>query len=75
MLSGTLSCVLHSALWGENCTAVASAPGEPLDLTLTLALTLTLTLPVTLTRILTLTVTLYRTLTLHVTRNVAWALL
>ena len=45
MLTGTLPCALNSALRGDHCTAVGSAPGASLDLTLTLTLPLNLTLP------------------------------
>ena len=66
ILTGTLPCALHSALRGDFCPAVRSAPGASWDLTLTLTLPGTGTLQGNLS--------LPRTLTLHLSRLVAWAL-
>ena len=44
ILTGTLPCALHSALRGDFCPAVRSAPGASWDLTLTLTLPRTGTL-------------------------------
>ena len=65
ILTGTLPCVLHSALRGENCTVVGSVPGGFWDLTLTLAITLTINRNVHLT--------VSVTLNLHLTFTLAWA--
>ena len=65
-LTGTLTYALNSALQGDNCTAVVSAPGASWDLILTRTLPVTRTLNQNLTKI--------QTLTLHLTRSVAWAL-
>ena len=66
ILTGTVPCVLNSALRGDHCPAVGSAPGASWDLTLTLTVPRTGTLHRNLS--------LPRTLTLQVNRLRAWAL-
>ena len=66
ILTGIIPCALTSALRGDHCSAVGSAPGTSWDLTLTLTLPQTGTLP----RILSLP----RSLILHLSRLLAWAL-
>ena len=66
ILTGTLPCALNSALLGDHCPAVGSAPGASWDLTLTLTLPRTGTLDRNLSR--------PGRLTLHLSRPVAWAL-
>ena len=66
ILTGTVPCALNSALRGDHCPAVGSAPGPSWDLTLTL----NLPRPGTLPRILSLP----RSLILHLSRLLAWAL-
>ena len=64
IMTGTLPCVFHSALWGNICTTLGSVSGGSWHLNLT----------ETLTRTLRRTQTLSRTLTLHLKRTVTWAL-
>ena len=66
ILSGTVPCALNSALRGDHCPAVGSAPGTSWDLTKTLTLPRTGTLPRNLS--------LPRSLFLHLSRLLAWAL-
>ena len=66
ILTGTVLCALNSALRGDHCPAVGSAPGTSWDLTLTLPLPRTGTLPRNLS--------LPRSLILHLSRLLAWAL-
>ena len=66
ILTGTVPCALNSALRGDHCPAVGSAPGTSWDLTLTLNLPRTGTLPRNLS--------LPRSLILHLSRLLAWAL-
>ena len=66
ILTGTVPCVLNSALRGDHCPAVGSAPGASWDLTLTLTRHRTGTLHRNLSR--------PRTLSLHLSRLAAWAL-
>ena len=66
ILTGTVPCALNSALRGDHCPAVVSAPGTSWDLTLTLTLHRTGTLPRNLS--------LSRSLILHLSRLLAWAL-
>ena len=66
ILTGTVPCALNSALRGDHCPAVGSAPGTSWDLTLTLTLPRTWTLPRNLS--------LPRSLILHLSRLLAWAL-
>ena len=66
ILTGTVPCALHSALRGDQCPAVSSAPGDLWGLTLTLNLARTGTLHQNLS--------LLGNLTLHLSRLVAWAL-
>ena len=66
ILTGTVPCALNSALRGDHCPAVGSAPGTSWDLTLTLTLPRTGTLPRNLS--------LPRSLILHLSRLLAWAL-
>ena len=66
ILTGTVPCALHSALRGDNCPAVGSAPGTSWDLTLTLTLPRTGSLPGNLS--------LPRSLILHLIRLLSWAL-
>ena len=66
ILTGTVPCALNSALRGNHCPAVGSAPGTSWDLTLTL------TLPRTGTLLRNLSVP--RSLNLHLSRLLAWAL-
>ena len=47
ILTGTVPCALNSALRGDHCPAVGSAPGTSGDLTLSLTLPRTGTLPET----------------------------
>ena len=65
ILTSTVPCALNSALWGEHCPAVGSAPGTSWDLTLTLTLPRTGTLPRNLS--------LPRSLILHLSGILAWA--
>ena len=64
ILTDTVPCVLNSALWGDHCPAVGSAPGTTWDLTLTLPRTGTLARNLSLPR----------SLILHLSRLLAWAL-
>ena len=66
ILTGTVPCALNSALRGDHCPAVDSAPGTSWDLTLTLTLPLTGTLPRNLS--------LPGSVILHLSRSLAWAL-
>ena len=66
ILTGTIPCALNSALRGDHCPAVGSAPGTSWDLTLTLTLPRTGTLHRNLS--------LPRSLILHLSRLLAWAL-
>ena len=66
ILSGTVPCALHSALRGDHCPAVGSAPGTSWVLTLILTLPRTGTLPRNLS--------LPRSLILHSSRLLAWVL-
>ena len=66
ILSGTVPCALNSALRGDHCPAVGSAPGTSWDLTLTLTVPGTGTLPGNLS--------LPRSLILHLRCLLAWAL-
>ena len=66
ILTGTVPCALNSALRGNHCTAVISAPGASWDLTLTLTLPLTGSLHRNLCR--------PRTLTVLLSHTVVWAL-
>ena len=66
ILTGTVPCAFNSALRGDHCPAVGSAPGTSWDLTLTLTLPRTGTLPRNLS--------LPRSLNLHLSRLPAWAL-
>ena len=66
ILSGTVPCALNSALRGDHCSAVGSAPGTSWNLTLTLTLPRTGTLSQNLS--------LPRSLILHLRRLLAWAL-
>ena len=60
ILTGTDPCALNSALRGDHCTAVGSAPGTSCDLTLNQTLPRTGTLPRNLS--------LPRSLILHLSR-------
>ena len=64
--TGTVPCALNSALRGDHCPAVGSAPGTSWDLTVTLTLPRTGTLPRNLS--------LPRSLILHLSRFLAWPL-
>ena len=64
ILTGTVPCALNSALRGDHCPAVGSAPGTSWDLTLTLPRTGTLPRNLSLPR----------SLILHLSRLLAWAL-
>ena len=66
ILTGTVPCALYSALRGDHCSAVGSAPGTSWDLTLTLNLPRTGTLPRNLS--------LPLSLILHLSCLLAWAL-
>ena len=66
ILTDTVPCALNSALRGEHCPAVGSAPGTSWDLTLTLTLPRTGTLPRNLS--------LPRSLILHLSSLLVWAL-
>ena len=66
ILTGTVPCAFNSALRGDHCPAVGSAPGTSWDLTLTLTLPRTGTLP--------RNVSLPRSLILHLSHSLAWAL-
>ena len=66
ILTGTVPCALKSALRGDHCPAVGSAPGTSWDLTLTLTLPRTGTLPRNLS--------LPGSLILHLSRLLSWAL-
>ena len=66
ILTGTVPCALNSALWGDHCPPLDSAPGTSWDLNLTL------TLPRTGTLLRNLS--LPRSLILHLSRLLAWAL-
>ena len=66
ILTGTVPCALNSALQGDHCTTLGSAPGTSWDLTLTLTLPRSGTLPRNLS--------LLRSLILHLIRLLAWAL-
>ena len=66
ILTGTVPCALNSALRGDHCPAVGSAPGASWDLTLTLTLLRTGTLHRNLS--------LPRSLILHLSHLLAWAL-
>ena len=64
ILTGTLPCAHNSALRGDQCPTVGSAPGVSWDLNLTLPKT----------RTLLRNLSQPRTVTLHLSRPVAWAL-
>ena len=66
ILTGTVPCALNSALRGDHCPAVSSAPGDLWGLTLTLNLARTGTLHQNLS--------LPGNLPLHLSCLVAWAL-
>ena len=66
ILTGTVPCALNSALRGDHCPAVSSAPGDLWGLTLTLNLARTGTLHQNLS--------LPGNLRLHLSCLVAWAL-
>ena len=66
ILTGTVPCALNSALRGDHCPAVGSAPGTSWDLTLTLTLPQTGNLPRNLS--------MPRSLILNLSRLLAWAL-
>ena len=66
ILNGTVPCALNSALRGDHCPALGSAPGTSCDLTLTETLPRTKTLPRNLS--------LLRSEILHLSRLLAWAL-
>ena len=66
ILTGTVPCALNSALRGDHCPAVGSAPGTSWDRTRTLTLTRTWTLPRNLS--------LPRSLILQLSRPLALAL-
>ena len=66
ILTGTVPCALNSALRGDHCPAVGSAPGTSWDITLTLTLPRTGTLPQNLSR--------PRSLILHLSRLLACSL-
>ena len=65
ILTGTVPCALNSALRGDHCPAVGSAPGTSWDLTLTLTRPRSGTLPRKLS--------LPRSLILHLSCLLAWA--
>ena len=67
ILTGTVPCTLNSALLGDHCPAVGSAPGASWDLTLNLTLPLNGTFSQNLS--------LPRSLTLQLSRLLAWALI
>ena len=64
ILTGTVPCALISALRGDHCPAMCSAPGTSWDLTLTLTRTGTLHRNVNLPR----------SLILHLSHRLAWPL-
>ena len=66
ILTGTVSCALNSALQGDHCPAVGSAPGTSWGLTLTITLPRTGTLPRNLS--------LPRSPILHLSRHLSWVL-
>ena len=65
ILNGTFPCALNSALWGDDCPAVCSAPRASWDLSLTLPRTVTLHQ----------TLSLPQALILQLTSLLAWALI
>ena len=66
ILTGTVLCALNSALRGDHCPAVGSAPGTSWDLTLTLTLPRSGNIHPNLR--------LPRSLILHLSLVLAWAL-
>ena len=66
ILTGTVPCAVNSALRGDHCPAMGSAPGTSWDPTLTLTLPRSGNLPRNLS--------LPRSLILHLSRLLTWAL-